>query len=117
MTTINLEIPYPPSVNTYWGFHGHRRFLTNKAVQFKKDVAHQVSLQPTKTVGDARVEVTITLFPTDKRVRDIDNSVKSCFDALVQANVMNDDSQIDILVVQRGEQIKGGKALVTIKIL
>jgi crossover junction endodeoxyribonuclease RusA len=117
MTTINLEIPYPPSINTYWGFHGHRRFLTNKAVQFKKDVAHQVSLQPTKTVGDARVEVTITLCPPDKRVRDIDNSVKSCFDSLVQANVMNDDSQIDILVVQRGEQIKGGKALVTINTL
>jgi crossover junction endodeoxyribonuclease RusA len=111
-----LTIPYPPSVNTYWGFHGHRRFLTPKAVQFKKTVAHIVSQQQIK-FGNQRLEISITLYPPDRRVRDIDNVVKSTFDALVQANAFADDSCIDVLLVQRGTVIKGGKADVTIKVL
>ena len=117
MTTINLLIPYPPSVNTYWGFHGHRRFLTDKANQFKADVAHVVSQQPIHSLGLSRLEVSITLYPTDKRVRDIDNSIKSCLDALVATKLFDDDSQVDVLLILRGEQRKGGQALVTITTL
>jgi len=118
MTTITLAIPYPPSVNTYWGFHGHRRFLTNKANQFKAEVAHAVSLTPICSLGLSRLEVSITLYPPDKRVRDIDNSIKSCLDALVATGkLFEDDSQIDVLLVLRGEQKKGGGALVTITTL
>lgn len=109
-------LPYPPSVNSYWGFHGHRRFLTPKANQFKAEVAHIVSLNNVK-LNDARLQIEITLYPTDKRIRDIDNSIKSCFDALVQAGAFNDDSQIDVLIVQRGEVVKGGKAKINIKTL
>ena len=117
MTTINLLIPYPPSVNTYWGFHGHRRFLTPKANQFKEDVAQVVSQQPIYSLGLSRLEISITLYPTDKRVRDIDTSIKSCLDALVATKLFDDDSQVDVLLILRGEQKKGGQALVTIKTL
>ena len=67
--------------------------------------------------GSQRLEISITLYPPDKRVRDIDNVVKSTFDALVQAGAFDDDSCIDVLLVQRGEVIKGGKAKVEIKVL
>lgn len=104
---ILLTLPYPPSVNTYWGFHGHRRFLTTKAVQFKKEVARQVSLQPIR-FGNDRLEVFITLNPPDKRTRDIDNIAKPTLDALVSANLFLDDSQIDRLVIVRSNTVKGG---------
>ena len=109
-------IPYPPSVNTYWGFSGHRRFLTPKAVQFKNQVKIAILNAGIKHLGDARLEVTITLYPTDKRIRDLDNSLKSCLDAIGQSGlVFNDDSQIDVLIVQRGAIIKGGQALIEIE--
>lgn len=111
-----LTIPYPPSVNTYWGFKGHRRFLTPKANQFKSAVAQIVSDQQIK-FGNQRLEISITLYPPDRRIRDIDNVVKSTFDSLVQAGAFEDDSCIDVLLVQRGAIIKGGKAEVTIKVL
>jgi crossover junction endodeoxyribonuclease RusA len=111
-----ITIPYPPSVNTYWGFRGHRRFLTPKANQFKSAVAQIVSQQQIN-FGNQRLEISITLYPPDRRVRDIDNVVKSTFDALVQAGAFVDDSCIDVLLVQRGEVTKGGKAVVVIKVL
>lgn len=104
---IFLTLPYPPSVNTYWGFQGHRRFLTNNAVKFKKEVAHQVSQAPTKFT-DERLEVVITLNPPDKRVRDIDNIAKPTLDALVSAGLFIDDGQIDRLVIIRSNIVKGG---------
>ena len=109
-------LTYPPSVNSYWGFKGHRRFLTPKANGFKALVAQIVSLHKIN-LGESRIQIEITLYPTDKRIRDIDNSIKSCLDALVQAGAFKDDSQIDVLIVQRGEIKKGGKAKVNLKVL
>lgn len=109
-----LTIPYPPSVNTYWGFQGNRRFLTKKAKDFKDMVRCEFLLSHEKSFEKNRLKIEIKLFPPDKRIRDIDNSIKSCLDALCQAGVFEDDSQVDVLIVNRGEIIKGGKAIVTI---
>jgi crossover junction endodeoxyribonuclease RusA len=116
MPTLELTLPYPPSVNTYWGFHGHRRFLTDKAVDFKKAVAHWVSLSGQK-FGNARLKVTIITHAPDRRARDIDNIVKPTLDALVQAGLFNDDSQVDMLTVKRGHVVKGGKAMVYVGVV
>lgn len=114
---IKLTIPYPPSVNTYWGFHSHRRFLTPKANQFKAKISELVIENKVPKLGDARIELTITLYPPDKRARDIDNVLKCCIDALCQAGVFDDDSQVDVLLVLRGDIVKGGKAEVFIEVL
>lgn len=116
MPTIELTLPYPPSVNTYWGFHGHRRFLTPKAVDFKNAVAHWVSLSGVR-FGKARIAVTIITHAPDRRARDIDNIVKPTLDALVQAGLFDDDSQVDHLVVKRGDVVKGGKATVYVGVV
>lgn len=109
-----LIVPFPPSVNTYWGFHGHRRFLTKKANDFKQAVAHAVSQQPVR-FGSKRLSVEITLYAPTKRACDIDNYCKSTLDALVQSGLFDDDSQVDTLLVTRGEIVKGGKTTIIIK--
>lgn len=113
---IFLTLPLPPSVNSYWGFSGHRRFLTVKAVQFKQDVAHAVSQQRIK-LGSAKLEMTVTINFKDKRVQDISNRIKALEDALVQAGLMDDDSQIKILHVYEGPIVKGGGCSVKINVL
>lgn len=112
---LELILPYPPSVNTYWGFHGSRRFLTKKAVEFKQFAKAAYCLTNHAGFGNARLFVTIYLFPPDKRIRDIDNCVKSLLDSLCQAGVFDDDSQIDCLKIVRRELKKGGQCFVTIE--
>ena len=106
--------PYPPSVNGYWGFHGSHRYLTPKAKAFKAEVV-LASIGHQK-YGANKLSVSITLNPPDKRVRDIDNSIKSLLDAMCQAGLFDDDSQVDKLLVERGAIVKGGLCKVNILI-
>ena len=85
MTEISLILPLPPSINVYWGFSGHKRFLTLQAREFKVQVAHIVSQQPIR-FGNKRLDVNIVFHFKDKRRTDLDNYCKSLFDALTQAN-------------------------------
>ena len=112
--TLVLNLPYPPSVNSYWGFQGSRRFLTKKALIFKEITAKSYFITKHSGFGNERLMVTIYLFPPDKRKRDIDNCIKSLLDSLCQAKVFDDDSQIDRLLVIRNELKKDGECLVSI---
>ncbi len=111
---LTVELPYPPSVNHYWGTLGKRRFLTAKAKAFR--VATQVAYTATRHggFGTARLSVSIDLHMPDARVRDIDNVVKSVFDSLCHAGAFADDSQVDILFVRRAPKVKGGKCVVRV---
>jgi crossover junction endodeoxyribonuclease RusA len=114
MQQVNLTFPIPPRINGgYWGFHGHRRFLTKEALEYKNIVSNGVKSQPVR-FGDARLSLTLILHFRDRRRSDLDGRVKSIQDALCQAGLYNDDSQIDELIVKRGEIIKGGLCLVKI---
>ena len=108
-----FELPYPPSVNSYWGFSGSRRYLTKKAVEFKAKIKEKVAKG--SPYGTARLSVCIKLNPPDKRVRDIDNCLKSLLDALCQAGLYDDDSQIDRIYLVRDQVIKFGKCVVILK--
>lgn len=107
-----IKIPYPPTINSYWGFKGNRRFLTAKARQFKEDVAKAVLGFP--NLGGSRLSIKITLHAPDRRVRDIDNVLKPTLDALVQAGLFKDDGQVDRLLVIRGDVEKNGCAVLDI---
>lgn len=84
-------------------------------MQFKIDVSYQVRLADVN-FGDARLFVTMLLYEKDKRIRDIDNTAKPTLDALVQAGLFNDDSQVDRLLIERREKFKGGKAELIISV-
>ena len=114
---LKIMIPFPPSVNTYWGFKGSRRFLTSRAKVFKDVVAAEFVRCGHQGFGQSRLAVTIKLYPPDRRVRDIDNVVKSTLDALCQAGVFVDDGQIDMLHVTRENVIKWGAAEIFIESL
>jgi len=106
-----IELPFPVSTNTYYRHARGRNFISKKGLEFRKAV---------KTIAvdkapSGRIEVGVTLYPPDRRVRDIDNyGGKSLLDALVYAGVIEDDSLIDRLVIERGAVTKGGKCRVYI---
>lgn len=111
---LNLTLPYPPSVNTYWGFKGSQRFLTKRARDFKAQVEAAFILSEHPGLGDSRINLVVMLHAPDKRVRDIDNIAKPLLDALTQAGVFQDDGQVDRLLIIRREPKKGGECRVVI---
>ena len=84
---------------------------------FKEQVQDYVAEYRVPKLGAARLEMKVVLYPRDKRKQDIDNRIKALWDALADAGVFDNDEQIDILLVERGEIKKGGGALVMIDIL
>ena len=99
---IVLNLPLPPTVNHYIKSSGYRRYLSKEAVEFKKQVADYVSEYKVPKLGDARIEMHITIHFANKRRQDLDNRVKSLWDSLGGngAGVFDDDSQIDVLFLQ-----------------
>ena len=104
---ISLTLPFPPSVNHYWGQSGKRRFIGKKGVQFREDVMEAMYISGVDAL-EGRLCVHVNLYPPDKRKRDIDNSMKSLLDACEHAKCYENDSQIDELHIIRKEVVKGG---------
>ena len=113
---FRITLPYPPSVNQYWGTRGVHRFLTAKAKAFRAATIEAVRLSGQGGFGESRLEVHVQLNAPDRRVRDIDNCMKSILDSLCHAGVFLDDGQVDKLVIERGAVVKGGSCLVRIKL-
>ena len=110
--TIRLELPYPPSVNSYWRANGHRRYISPEGVQFAKEVDLVVKQGRHKSFGDKLVAMSVMIHPRSKRKFYLDNTLKAILDALMKAGMYDDDSQIEYIEIARGEQVENGKAVV-----
>lgn len=91
--------------------------LSKAGRDYKQAVAEYVIEHKTPKLGNARLEVTIWVYPSNRRIFDLDNRLKAILDALQDAGVYDDDSQIDVLMIQRGKIVKGGSCTVIIDIL
>lgn len=107
MNTLRFTLPFPPSVNHTWmrgsgkGLYANRLvkdFHANASVMIKSVIDGDLHQPLTQRLG-----VTVILHEKDKRRRDIDNYTKQLFDALTKNNVWLDDSQVDSLLITRGE--------------
>ncbi len=66
---------------------------------------------------EGRLAVHITLFPPDRRKRDVDNILKALLDACEHAGCYDSDSQIDELHIVRRELKKDGACTILIHTL
>ena len=112
-----LVLPFPPSVNTYWRNFRGRMVLSQKGRDYKQAIAEYVSENNVPKYGEQKLKITMILQPRDKRKIDIDNRIKCVLDSLQDAGVFDDDFHVDELHVMRGEQVKGGKLLLTIEVI
>lgn len=84
-------------------------------MDFKAAVQDYVIDQAVPKLGTARLRMDIVICPRSRRVFDIDNLLKAILDALMDAGVYEDDSQVDDLHIVRGAACKGGAAVVVIE--
>lgn len=113
---LTFELPWPPSVNTYWRRNGHVYFISKAGKDYRSTTTAIIkALQLGAPVTD-RLSMTVIASAPDRRRRDLDNILKSLFDSLTHAGVYEDDSQIDQLQVWR-EAPGHGRVIVTVKTL
>ena len=112
--TLRLELPYPPSVNSYWRANGHRRYTSPEGQAFTKEVTVIVKNAGGKGFGVAPLGISVMIHPRSKRRFDLDNTLKAILDAMMKAGLYEDDSQFEYIEIARGDFVEGGKAVVHI---
>ena len=111
---IELTLPFPPSVNTYWRNFNGRMLISKKGREYRKAVADQVLIQKGAKHYQGKVKMTIEAWRPDERKRDLDNLLKAPLDALTHAGVYMDDQLIVDLRIFWAED-KGGKLKIKIE--
>ena len=114
---IILDLPYPPSINNYWMSSGHRRYISKRGVEFRKAVWLYCLEWKVRKLGDQAVMVHIVLRPRSKKLMDIDNCAKAILDSLEHAGIITSDVQVERLVIERGQPVKGGGCRVLIEVM
>lgn len=126
---IELELPYPPSVNNYKrvgrtvttknGKSYQQRVNTDQTKLFYYEVWLVIKkLKALKTISmpiQDEISVEVSLYAPDTRKRDIDNPIKALLDGLVKGGLLQDDSQISRLSIERCGIIDKGKVIIRIK--
>ena len=118
LSTTTLTLPYPPSVNSYWGTAIRKgkvvHFLSKRAKAFREAVITQCLLDDAPRMMQGNLALSVTLQPPDHKMRDIDNGLKALLDALQHAHVFANDNQVRRLAVEMIEPLPPGKCIVTI---
>jgi len=116
---IELVLPFPPSVNHYWGTRvvrsGRRmipqRYINAPGKAFRKTVIELCMVQRLRTLPGA-IGCSVDLYPPNSARRDVDNFQKGVFDALGHAGVYADDSQIVEMIVRKHPKQPPGRTVV-----
>jgi crossover junction endodeoxyribonuclease RusA len=112
--TFVLKLPYPPSINRYYGVtRTGRRYINKEGRVFRETVVEALrGIPETEKTLESKLQVWVEAFMPDRRIRDLDNIKKALLDSLTHAGVYKDDFQIDDLRVVRREVVKGGYVIV-----
>ena len=110
---IQLELPFPPSLNHYYRHVGPRTLISREGRTFRKKVCAILAAAGIKPItGPLHIEIKI--YPPDRRRRDVDNLQKALLDALEHGCAYLNDNQIVRLEIEKHEPVPGGRAIVRI---
>jgi crossover junction endodeoxyribonuclease RusA len=107
-------------VNTYWrhptrGALAGRHLISERGRAYRELVASRhKSVNQTNDQFTGRLGIVIAASPPDKRRRDLDNILKALLDSLTYAEVIEDDSQFDVICIVRQSPVKDGKVEIVI---
>lgn len=104
--SLTLTLPWPPSLNRIWRAFGGRVILSALARTYKVACANALP-RGRAAPFTGRLTVWLNMRPPERRTRsgawDIANREKILCDVLTKQRIWLDDSQIDCMVILRGE--------------
>jgi crossover junction endodeoxyribonuclease RusA len=104
--TIEMTLPYPPSVNHYWRCARGKFYISAEGQNYRRAVQAHVVIG-NLVHGEKNLpmlgplEMWLQVEPPDQRERDLDNVNKALWDALQKAGVYAKDYQISKYHVER----------------
>jgi len=111
---VAFDLPWPPSVNRWLRIWGGRAVKSTEWRTFGEG-AGMVITEAYKgpILTESGICVSICLDPPTRRRFDIDNRAKGCLDAM-EGIIYDNDYQVDVLTLIRGERYPGGRARVLV---
>jgi crossover junction endodeoxyribonuclease RusA len=113
MATLDVVLPWPPSVNHYWAARRNRRYVSPHARAWHREAWAILQAQRCRYKGP--VALYVMAYPPDRRRRDLDNLLKGILDALVGAGVLEDDYQVAEIHAVRRPPERPGKVRVMVE--
>lgn len=101
---LELTLPLPPSVNTYYKKYRNKLIISPAGQEFRRNVIALVDTIANieRFTKDDRLSLDVNFYPPDNRRRDLDNFCgKALQDALQHAGIYPDDSQLDSVTYNR----------------
>jgi len=115
---LTIELPFPPSTNTYWRHittqNRPRTLISQRGREYRIAVAEACLVNQVPTYMLGPLACTLDLYPPCARRRDCDNYAKALLDALTHALVYHDDSQIIDLHIRMHPKLAPGRVVVTL---
>ena len=112
---LEIELPYPPSVNHYWRHtRNGRHYISEKGRAYKAEVS-RICRQFDSFKGAVKVQL-LVYYP-DQRKRDPDNLHKALWDAVTASGLIEEDHNhilVDVRTITAGFK-KGGMVVLRIK--
>ena len=116
MKEIHIELPFPPTVNSYYSKTQRGIYISKRGRVFRDTCAEWCNEQNAYgLLLSNRITLDVILYPPDKRRRDLDNYMKALLDSLTIAKVWIDDEQVDNLNIHRGKIVSGGKCAIRLQ--
>ena len=112
---IELELPYPPSTNSYYRNVRGRTLISSKGRKYQKEVCGIIKTSGIDKITGA-IAVKVLLYTKDYIRQDADNRFKSLFDSVTKAGLWEDDSFICAIVCEKRKDADGvGRVILQIK--
>lgn len=113
---MELSLPLPPSANHYYRRVGRATLISRAGREYRDGVKAALRAMGAPSVT-GRLTVLVTVFPPDRRRRDLDNLLKCLLDSLQHGGLYRDDSMIDRIDIRRGPCTRGGGVHVAVQAL
>ena len=113
--TLELELPWPPSVNHYYRHVGPRVLISRDGRKYRELVTTLVNRNGFRPF-QGRISLRAEFYPPDRRRRDLDNvGGKVLLDTLQAAGLFKDDSQIKRILLEMHEPMEGGMCFIKLE--
>lgn len=118
---IVLYLPFPPTLNSYYGCNKNVKYVRSAGKKYKQDVRSSI-VEQLRCGFTQRCPINIELIfhMPDDRTRDLDNFKKALLDSCTRdfsdgwEGLWEDDGQIDQDFSYRGATIKGGLVIMKV---
>ncbi len=103
---FTATLPWPPSINKYYGRARNHVYIKAEGRAFREEVVLDLQdafpemretepgVRKTMFLPDQELSVTLDMYPPDRKDRDLDNVEKAILDALQHAGVYANDCMI-----------------------